>query len=277
MRPGDRMRERLGAEKPPDRERERALNRGVWPAGAALVWVVVSLLGMLALFHPAFPAWLLCGTDPRALLTGHLRCCQAIALGMGVFLGGGGGCVFLQLAWVVRHIAAVFRERKRVERMDLLSQERMRQQGQEAVHAMASVILLCGAAMSICFTVCFGYIAAQEGIWTSPAQARADLQQLEADTLEEAEVWFAPDSRPASLPGPYEAEDSPVLLLHAMGADTGYAWRRLYLPRETPLSPGPERPFDETQPLDWNQEHAQRYQVRYTTNLHLAVEITPVR
>lgn len=277
---GDRMREHLGAEKPPDRERERALNRGVWPAGAALAWVVFSLLAGLVLFHPAFTTWLLRsggGADLKSLLTGHLRCCQAIAAGMGIAVAGSGGFALLQLAWVGKHVRAIFRERRALT--DPGREELMQQLGNEAVHAMAGVILLCGMAMSLIFTACFGYIGAQEGIWSFPQEIRADLRQLETGELEELEVWFHPNSRPACLPGPYSPvkdQPRPVTRFPAIGEDTGWEWLILFVPDGMRFTPDPERPFDETRTVDWNLAHAQRYQVRYTTNLHLAVEITPV-
>ena len=48
------------------------------------------------------------------------------------------------------------------------------------------------------------------------------------------------------------------------------------VPSVRDMPPVPERFVVTGQTYDWNWAHAQRYQVRYTTNLHLAVKITPV-
>ena len=282
MRSGDWIRDRLGAEKPPNRALGRALNRGTWPAGAALIWLVLSLLAMYLIFSPAFTGWVLSSTgtgDPRGLLRGHLRCCQIIAAGMGIILAVHGGFALLQLAWVGKHILAVRRERRETQRADVKSQERMQQLGMEAVHAMAAVILLLGAAMSVCFTACFGYISASEGIWSCPGQVQSDLRQIEEGRLEEFEVWIAPESRPADLPGPYDSikrPDRPATLYLAAGEATDYQWFRLYVPNTLGFSPDPERPMDKTRTVDWNREHARRYRVGYTSNLHLAISVEPV-
>ena len=105
------------------------------------------------------------------------------------------------------------------------------------------------------------------------------LFRSETGELEELEVWFHPNSRPACLPGPYSPvkdQPRPVTRFPAIGEDTGWEWLILFVPDGMRFTPDPERPFDETRTVDWNLAHAQRYQVRYTTNLHLAVEITPV-
>ena len=87
-------------------------------------------------------------------------------------------------------------------------------------------------------------------------------------------MWVSPQSRPGGLPGPY-GSGQPRLVTRRLilGEDTGYEWVVVRVPNALNFSP--DRPLVEGQTILWNLEHAQRYQVSYTTNFHMVVDITP--
>ena len=140
-------------------------------------------------------------------------------------------------------------------------------------HSAALSYFVCAA---LCFLIVLGSggMLVCERVSILPFQARADLAQIEAGALETAEVWVSPRSRPGGLPGPY-GSGQPRLVTRRLilGEDTGYEWVVVRVPNALNFSP--DRPLVEGQTILWNLEHAQRYQVSYTTNFHLVVDITP--
>ena len=103
-------------------------------------------------------------------------------------------------------------------------------------------------------------------------QAAADIRQIETGELERVTVLLEERSSPDSL-----FQDAPEGWQVEQRTALGPV-RRVSLRFSDALdfTPVPERFVVTGQTYDWNWTHAQRYQVRYTTNLHLAVEITPV-
>lgn len=103
-------------------------------------------------------------------------------------------------------------------------------------------------------------------------QAGGDLRQLQSDTLEEEALWLyaaTPNVRPDP---PYQG--SPMTLLHAVSGGAEPEERSLYLPAGAAVPEG-ER-YQWHMPPEWNEEHAQKYQVFYTTNFHIAAALDPL-
>ena len=145
-------------------------------------------------------------------------------------------------------------------------------------YATAGAFLLLGVLLCALTAGFFLAMGTAEHLAELPGQAKADLAQLEAGTLEEAVVWISPKCRPARLPGPY-SKDQPQLTMRygVIGPDTGGQWVRVYVPNALGFSLAGERLYDENQNVAWNLEHAQRYLVRYTTQLHVVERVTPLR
>ncbi len=108
-------------------------------------------------------------------------------------------------------------------------------------------------------------------------QAGADLAEIKSGFLVQAEVWINPKTQPACLPGPYTQSLAEVSTRYGIiGADTGDQWVSVYVPDALGFSLDQDRLYDEKQTISWNLEYARRYQVRYTSNFRLVVEIIPV-
>lgn len=106
---------------------------------------------------------------------------------------------------------------------------------------------------------------------------RAELEQVESGQLETAEVWVHPKASTAHLPGMWgNGYRSQVRNYHVFTLETGGEWVELFVPDAMGFSLDMERPFRESQSVDWNLEHARRYRVSYTTTFHLVTEIAPV-
>ena len=121
-------------------------------------------------------------------------------------------------------------------------------------------------------------IVIQEDLPSKFLQAREDLAQIESNFLVEAEVWISPKARPANLPGPYSGSltAQPITRYGIIGDDTGGQWLQVYVPNVMDFSLDQDRLYNENLSIQWNQENARRYRVRYTSNFHLVAEITPV-
>lgn len=124
--------------------------------------------------------------------------------------------------------------------------------------------------------ILFGLVPREE-LFSKFRQAGADLTEIETGFLVQAEVWISPKSHPAPPPGPYSEYLTEVSTRYGIiGEDTGGQWVHVYVPDTMDFSLDQDRLYDETQVIAWNREHARRYRVRYTSNFHLVVEITPI-
>lgn len=121
-------------------------------------------------------------------------------------------------------------------------------------------------------------IVIQEDLPSKFSQAGNDLAQIETNFLVQTEVWISPKAWPAHLPGPYSGSltAQPTTRYGIIGDDTGGKWVQVYVPNVMDFSLDQDRLYDENQSIQWNSEHARRYQVSYTSNFHLVVEITPI-
>jgi hypothetical protein len=121
-------------------------------------------------------------------------------------------------------------------------------------------------------------IVIQEDLPSKFLQAREDLAQIESNFLVEAEVWISPKARPANLPGPYSGSltAQPITRYGIIGDDTGGQWLQVYVPNAMGFSLDQDRLYNENLSIQWNQENARRYRVRYTSNFCLVAEITPI-
>ena len=139
---------------------------------------------------------------------------------------------------------------------------------------MPALVLVC-----LTFPCIFAYgIVIQEDLPSKFLQAREDLAQIESNFLVEAEVWISPKARPANLPGPYSGSltAQPITRYGIIGDDTGGQWLQVYVPNAMGFSLDQDRLYNENLSIQWNQENARRYRVRYTSNFHLVAEITPI-
>lgn len=106
-------------------------------------------------------------------------------------------------------------------------------------------------------------------------QYSADVRQIEAGELEHMTLLLDEKSTPHPMPG----APSDELTVHhrgASGPDTDFQWMTLRFPDALEFTPVPDSFVVIGGTYDWNWEHVQRYQVSYTSEFHLVVEITPV-
>lgn len=281
-----------------EREYIRQVNHtpGIQKAGRHMLTTFLFVFGalflMIALLSPQFTGWLWQSasgeTSPACgLLTGYLHWyCLLLICSAGSF----GASAVLLAVYLTRAIQNLVRGRRvwrdevmpRLAEIDSWDRANLKEveysRGQVMVygsryHSAALSNFVCAA---LCFLIVLGSggMLMCERVSILPFQARADLAQIEAGALETAEVWVSPQSRPGGLPGPY-GSGQPRLVTRRLilGEDTGYEWVVVRVPNALNFSP--DRPLVEGQTILWNLEHAQRYQVSYTTNFHLVVDITP--
>lgn len=281
-----------------EREYIRQVNHtpGIQKAGrhmlATFLFVFGALFLMIALLSPQFTGWLwqsASGELPPAcgLLTGYLRWYWLLLI---CSAGSFGASAVLLAVYLTRAIQNLVRGRRvwrdevmpRLAEIDSWDRANLKEVEYSRGQVMAYGSRYHSAALSyfVCAALCFlivlgsGGMLVCERVSILPFQARADLAQIEAGALETAEVWVSPQSRPGGLPGPY-GSGQPRLVTRRLilGEDTGYEWVVVRVPNALNFSP--DRPLVEGQTILWNLEHAQRYQVSYTTNFHMVVDITP--
>ena len=286
---------------PKEREYVRQVNRtpGIRRANrhgfAMLLAIFVFLFLMLALISPQFTGWLWQSTAGEVspvhdLLTGYLPWYWLLLILNG---GGFGASALLLAVYLIRAIRNLVRGNRvwrdevmpRLLEIDSWDRVSLREVEYSRGQVMAYGSRYHSAALSyfLCAFLCFlmalgsGGMLRAEHISSLPFQARADLAQVEAGTLETAQVWISPQSRPGGLPGPYGSGQPRLITRRGIvGEDTGYDWVVVRIPNALDFSPDPNRLFDETRPAAWNLEHARQYRVSYTSNFHLVTEIIPV-
>ena len=220
------------------------------PAGELLIVCLpfpMLFLGMLLVWvtlQPAYLAFLLGDAPtPEALLHGY----SAWYLGILCALGS---CVFLTGAGAV--IALVRGRDKRAS------------------------LRLSAVCLFLPLFVGISMITMEDlpGLFT---QARADLAQVKSGALQEVTVWLSPKCHPYSLPGPYtEGQPQPTMQYGGISEQTGGVWERYYVPDSLGFTLDPDALYDENQSIQWNEEHARQYRLRYTDNFHLVVAVEPL-
>lgn len=204
-------------------------------------------LGMLLVWvtlRPAYLAFLLGDAPtPEALLRGYSAWYLGILLALG-------SCVFLPGAGAVIALA-----RGRDKRASL---------------RLSAVCLFLPLFIGIAMIT----MEDLPGLFT---QARADLAQVESGSLQEVTVWLSPKCHPYGLPGPYaEGQPQPTIQYGGISEQTGGVWERYYVPDSLGFALDPDALYDENQSIQWNEEHARQYRLRYTDNFHLVVSVEPV-
>ena len=284
-----------------ERERVRQVNRDPTVRRAnrhmftMLLAIFVFLFLMLGPLSPQFTGWLWQSAAGKVspahdLLTGYLPWYWFLLVLNGC---GFGVSALLLVVYLIRAIRNLVRGH-RVWRDEVipqlevinhwemagLKQEEYRRSQVMAYgsryHSAALSYFLCAF---LCFLIALGSVAMlhDEHVSSLPFQARADLAQIEAGTLETAQVWVSPQSRSGGLPGPYGSGQPRLITRRGIvGEDTGYDWVVVRIPNALNFSLDPDRLFDETRPAAWNREHARQYRVSYTSNFHLVTEITPI-
>ena len=284
-----------------ERERVRQVNRDPTVRRAnrhmftMLLAIFVFLFLMLGPLSPQFTGWLWQSAAGKVspahdLLTGYLPWYWFLLVLNGC---GFGVSALLLVVYLIRAIRNLVRGH-RVWRDEVIPQLEvinhwemagLKQEEYRRSQVMAYGSRYHSAALSyfLCAFLCFlialgsGAMLHDERVSSLPFQARADLAQIEAGTLETAQVWISPQSRPGGLPGPYGSGQPRLITRRGIvGEDTGYDWVVVRIPNALNFSLDPDRLFDETRPAAWNREHARQYRVSYTTNFHLVTEITPI-
>lgn len=127
---------------------------------------------------------------------------------------------------------------------------------------------------SITFSAVLWAVLILRGMGVLPllAQVNADVTQLQSETLEEETLWLY-----ASTPGvqpdkPYQGGPMTQLCMVTCGETPEE--RFFYLPGDMELPEGERYRWHETP--EWNEANAQRYQVKYTSGLHIIVELNPL-
>lgn len=283
------------------RERPEA-KRLLRPLFLGLGLAAASLLLFYAVLSPGFTRWIWQpasgeGSPARLLLEGFLRWYRVLA---GVFGGGcvlNGGLAILQAAGAAGCLRTCFRIRKEIRELYLrrLTDWELDPEGDEPEftpeeleqcrelaargepHAAAGCLMAAGVLVSLIAAALCGAVLAKEGILSLPGRAGADLEQLNSGTWEKAAVWISPKCRPSRLPGPWTSgQPEPVTRYGIISEETGGQWVQIYVPEGAGFALDGERFYEENQTVCWNWEHARLYYVGYTTNFHLAAEITPV-
>lgn len=103
-------------------------------------------------------------------------------------------------------------------------------------------------------------------------QAGSDLRQIESGALEEEVLWIYATTPNVRLDPPYQG--NPMTLLHAVAGGEEPEERSLFLPAEAAIPEG--APYQWHMSPEWNEENAQKYQILYTTNFHIAAELNPL-
>ena len=125
-----------------------------------------------------------------------------------------------------------------------------------------------------------GIVAWGGGLWRAElpqlwGRYNADIQQIEAGTLEHMTVLLDEKTTPASMPG----APSDELTVHrriAAGPDSDWEWVTLRFPDAMEFEPEPDNFVVIGQTYDWNWENVQQYEVYFTSEFHLVETITPV-
>ncbi len=106
------------------------------------------------------------------------------------------------------------------------------------------------------------------------AQTREDIEQIHEGSTEEAVVWISPRAGAAYLPGPSGAK--PVMRYLGIGEDTGGIWEYFYVPNSMGYFMNNEALYNENRSIQWNEENASRYRMKYTTNFRLVVSVEEI-
>lgn len=132
--------------------------------------------------------------------------------------------------------------------------------------------VIVGGSMTLSAVLWAVLIFGEMGVLPLLVQVNADVTQLQDETLEEETLWLY-----ASTPGvqpdkPYQGGPMTQLCMVTGGGTPEE--RFLYLPGDVELPEGERYRWHETP--EWNEANAQRYQVTYTSQFHIIVELTPL-
>lgn len=107
-------------------------------------------------------------------------------------------------------------------------------------------------------------------------QGREDAAQGESSRLETVTVWLHPRSAPASLSGPFPAdEEKPFTLYSGISEETDEEWELFYIPNNLGFSLDADALYQENKSVSWNEQYARQYQIHYTTNFHFVFSVEP--
>lgn len=122
-----------------------------------------------------------------------------------------------------------------------------------------------------------GFMLLSEEVPTLLIHSWEDLAQIRSGELSEETVWLSSKTWTERLPGPYSSgQPEPVIRYGATGMEPGGGWEDFYIPENLGFRPDPEALYKESQSISWNEEHAQKYRLRFTDHFRLVVSVEPV-
>ena len=122
-----------------------------------------------------------------------------------------------------------------------------------------------------------GFMLLSEEVPTLLIHSWEDLAQIRSGELSEETVWLSSKTWTERLPGPYSSgQPEPVIRYGATGMEPGGGWEDFYIPENLGFRPDPETLYKESQSISWNEEHAQKYRLRFTDHFRLVVSVEPV-
>lgn len=122
-----------------------------------------------------------------------------------------------------------------------------------------------------------GFMITKEDIPGLISQASDDLAQIKNGQLQEVTVWLSPKAHESQLPGPYtKGQPEPVMDYGGISDDTNGIWVHFYVPDSLGFSLDQNALYNENESIEWNEENAQMYHLRYTSNFNLVVSVEPV-
>ena len=117
-----------------------------------------------------------------------------------------------------------------------------------------------------------GFMITKEDIPGLISQASDDLAQIKNGQLQEVTVWLSPKAHESQLPGPYaKGQPEPVMDYGGISDDTNGIWVHFYVPNCLGFSLDQSALYNENESIEWNEENAQMYHLRYTSNFNLVV------
>jgi len=148
--------------------------------------------------------------------------------------------------------------------------------GEYELHSQRRISVFLCLAPLLLVSALMAFIVLSEEVPALYEQTRSDIAQLEAGECETVTVWLSPKVREWHIDGPYTGSQPTLLTRYgAISLDTGGKWVELYVPHGLDFALDPDRLYNENRSIQWNAQHAQMYEIRYTSGHHLIRDIRP--
>ena len=144
------------------------------------------------------------------------------------------------------------------------------------LHSRRRVSTLLGLTPLLLVCALMACIVLSEEVPSLYERTRSDLAQIGAGQCETVTVWLSPKVREWHIDGPYTSSQPALLTRYgAVSNDTGGKWVNLFVPHGLDFSLDPDRLYNENRSIQWNAQHAQMYEIRYTSGHRLILDICP--